>query len=88
MPSFAVFLCLLLLAGILPARGQATASASATEAVRQLLQSSQALLRTDSARAARLTRQALARGRALGFAEGMASSSKTATAPANSSSSR
>lgn len=53
MPSFAVFLCMLLLAGSLLARGQATASAPATESVRQLLQSSQALLRTDSAQAGR-----------------------------------
>lgn len=47
MPSFAVFLCMLLLAGSL------LASAPATESVRQLLQSSQALLRTDSAQAGR-----------------------------------
>lgn len=87
MPSLAVFLYLLLLTGPLRARAQAPDS-SATEQVRQLLQSSQAVMLTDSAQAARLTRQALARGRALGFAEGMASSSKTATAPASSSSSR
>ncbi|HET9503675.1 MAG TPA: sensor histidine kinase [Hymenobacter sp.] len=71
MPPFAVFLCLLLLAGFLPARGQ---SAAVTEQVRQLLQSSQALLRTDSAQAARLVRQALARSRALGFTEGIGGS--------------
>lgn len=70
MPWFAVFLCLML-AGPLRAGGQQVPSASATEPVQQLLQKSQSLLRTDSAQAARLARQALARSRALGFTEGI-----------------
>ncbi len=73
MPWFAVFLCLLL-AGPLRAGGQQAPSAPATEPVQQLLQNSQALLRTDSARAARLARQALTRSRALGFTEGVGGS--------------